>query len=69
MTAIFYEPMYEFERLFDEAFSGSQESGSGRKGYRRIGRGEGDGGPRSLKPRYVPNPPLLILTDSSTNFH
>ena len=32
----FYEPMHEVERLFDEAFSGSQESGSERKGYRRI---------------------------------
>ena len=69
MTAFFYEPMHEFERLFDEAFSGSQEPGSERKGYRRIGRGEVDGAPRSLKPRYIPNPPLLILTNSSTHFH
>ena len=48
MSAMFYEPFYDIERLFDEAFSGRQDSG---REKRRIGRGEADGAPRSLKPR------------------
>ena len=59
MSVLYYEPLYEIERFFDEAFSGRHESTSDTKGQRRIGRGEGDGAPRSLKPRYVPKPVLL----------
>ncbi|KAF8804415.1 HSP20-like chaperone [Phlegmacium glaucopus] len=51
MSVLFYEPFYDIERFFDEAFSGRQESPSENKGQRRIGRGEGDGAPRSHKPR------------------
>jgi len=51
MSVLFYEPFYDIERFFDEAFSGRQEPASDTKGQRRIGRGEGDGAPRSLKPR------------------
>ena len=58
MSVLYYEPFYEIERFFDEAFSGRHESTSD-KGQRRIGRGEGDGPPRSLKPRYVLKPVLF----------
>jgi len=51
MSVLFYEPFYDIERFFDEAFSGRQDSASENKGQRRIGRGEGDGAPRSFKPR------------------
>ena len=56
MSVLYYEPFYEIERFIDEAFSGRHDSTSDSKGQRRIGRGEGDGPPRSLKPRYVPKP-------------
>jgi HSP20 family protein len=62
MSVLYYEPFYEIERFFDEAFSGRQDSTSDNKGQRRIGRGEGDSAPRSLKPRYAPN-----LCPSSTS--
>lgn len=55
MSVFLYEPFYDIERFFDEALSGRQESASENKAQRRIGRGEGDGASRSLKPRYVPN--------------
>ena len=69
MSVLYYEPLYEIERFFDEAFSGRHDSTSDSKGQRRIGRGEGDSPPRSLKPRYVPKPSLhfpffLILYSS-----
>jgi len=51
MSVLLYEPFYEIERFFDEAFSGRQDSASEIKGQRRIGRGDGDGAPRSLRPR------------------
>lgn len=53
MSVLFYEPFYDIERFFDEAFAGRQDSMGENKGQRRIGRGEGDGAPRSFKPRYV----------------
>ena len=56
MSVLFYEPFYDIERFFDEAFSGRQDSTSDNKGHRRIGRGEGDGAPRSFKPRYALKP-------------
>ena len=62
MSVLYYEPLYEIERFFDEAFSGRHDSSSDSKGQRRIGRGEGDGAPRSLKPRYVPKPDLPSTT-------
>lgn len=63
MSVLYYEPLYEIERFFDEAFSGRHESTSDAKGQRRIGRGEGDGAPRSLKPRYVPKLVLPFTSD------
>jgi len=73
MSVLFYEPFYDIERFIDEAFSGRQESGSENKGQRRIGRGEGDGAPRSFKPRYVLNPSSHPCSPphiySSTNFY
>ena len=61
MSVLYYEPFYEFERLFDEALSGRHESSSDAKGQRRIGRGEADGAPRALKPRYVSASHYLII--------
>ena len=48
MSAIFYEPFYDIERLFDESLFGRQDPG---REKRRIGPGEANGAPRSLKPR------------------
>ena len=62
MSVFLYEPFYDMERFIDEAFSGRQESTSD-KGHRRIGRGEGDGAPRSLKPRYAPRPIFPSASD------
>ena len=64
MSVLFYEPFYDIERFFDEAFSGRQEPASDTKGQRRIGRGDGDGAPRSLKPRYVPKSFSQLLYSS-----
>lgn len=48
-SVLFYEPFYDFERFFDDAFSPRQNRG----GSQPQLRNDGDGAVRALRPRYV----------------
>lgn len=52
LSRVIYDPFYEFDRLFDEAFNA-------RTGNQQGQVAERNNAPRALRPRYVPLPPSI----------
>ena len=58
MSVFFYEPLYHFDRLLDEAFA-SRRGGQGNQGLQRSINGPGEGAVEYFKPRCASIPVLL----------
>ena len=61
LSRVIYDPFYEFDRLFDEAFNA-------RTGNQQGQVAERNNAPRALRPRYVPLPPSIASFQNTDTF-
>jgi HSP20 family protein len=54
-SVFFYEPYYDFDRLFEQVFANGANQGSQARRALPNGNGNGDGAVRSFKPKFVPS--------------